>query len=77
MTDRTPSGLAERSYFFAHVMPQIQDMEELRVVLTVFYLLHQKQGLPRFVTYGELLSNSGLVAQMGEGGLRRALDSAV
>ncbi len=77
MTDRSLSGLAERSFFFAHVMPQIQDIGELRVVLSVFYLLHQKQGLPRFVTYGELLSNSALVAQMGEGGLRHALDSAV
>jgi DNA replication protein len=77
MTDRSPSGLAERSFFFAHVMPQIQDMGELRVVLSVFYLLHQKQGLPGFVTYGELLSNSALVAQMGEEGLRSALDSAV
>ncbi len=77
MTDRSLSGLAERSFFFAHVMPQIQDIGELRVVLSVFYLLHQKQGLPRFVTYGELLSNSALVAHMGEGGLRHALDSAV
>jgi DNA replication protein len=76
MTDRTPSGLAERSFFFAHVMPQIQDIGELRVVLSVYYLLHQKQELPRFVTYGELLSNSALVAQMGEEGFRRALASA-
>lgn len=77
MTSRPLSGLAEPNFFFAHVMPQIQDVAELRVILSVFYLLYQKQGLPRFVTYGELLSNSALVAQMGEEGLRGALDSAV
>lgn len=77
MTDRRASGLAEPDVFFAHVMPQIEDVAELKVVLSVFYLLYHKQGYPRFVTYSELLSNSTLVAEMGEEALGRALNSAV
>jgi DnaD/phage-associated family protein len=77
MTNSTLSGLAERSFFFARVMPQIEDVAELKVLLSIFYLLYHKPEYPRFVTYSELLSNSALVAEMGEQTLRRALDSAV
>jgi len=48
--------------FFAHIMPKIQDVAELKVILYIFYLLNHKQRYPRFVTRGELLS---LSAQMG------------
>jgi DNA replication protein len=77
MTDRRATVLATPDVFFSDVIPQIQDVAELKVVLSVFYLLYHKQGYPRFVTYSELLSNSALVAAMGEPALRRALNSAV
>lgn len=77
MTSRRLSGLASPDVFFAHVMPQIQDVAELKVILSVFFLLYQKQGSPRFVTHAELLSNSALVAEMGEEALRGALNWAV
>ena len=77
MTNKRLAGLAEPDVFFARVMPQIQDVAELRVILSVFYLLYQKQGSPRFVTYGELLSNSALAVELGEEALRCALSSAV
>ena len=63
--------------FFTQVMPQIQDMAELKVTIYIFYLLHRKQGYPCFVTYRELLSDSALMAGVEEGALRLALSSAV
>jgi len=63
--------------FFTQVVPQIQDIAELKVTLNIFYLLHYKQGYPCFVTYKELLSHSALMAEMDEEALRHALSSAV
>jgi DnaD/phage-associated family protein len=77
MTNKRLSGLSEPDIFFSHIMPRIQDVAELKVILSVFYLLHHKRGYPRFATYGELLSHSALVTEMSEEALRGALDSAV
>jgi DNA replication protein len=77
MTNRRLSGFLEPDVFLTHIVSQIQDAAELQVLVSVFYLLYHKQGCPRFVTYGELLSNSPLVTETGEEALRRALDSAV
>ena len=63
--------------FFTQVMPQIQDMAELKVTIYIFYLLHRKRGYPCLVTYRELLSDSALMAGVGEEALRLALSSAV
>jgi DnaD/phage-associated family protein len=64
------------SSFFTQVMPEIQDIIELKVALHVSYLIQQKQGHPCFITYNELLSQD-LMAGMDEGMLRQALNSAV
>jgi len=81
-------------FFFTQVMPQIQDIAELKVTLCIFYLLNHKSGRPHvprqvkrggrvgipsppFITYGELLSLSPLMAGMSEETLRRALSLAV
>jgi len=77
MTNRRLSGFREPGVFLTHIVSQIQDVAELKVLVSVFCLLYHKEGYPRFVTYGELLSNSPLVTEMGEEALRRALDSAV
>ncbi len=63
--------------FFAHVMPQIQDLAELKVTMYIFYLLSHKQGHPPFVTYGELLSQKALMTGIDEEMLRYALHLAV
>ena len=69
--------------FFTVVMPQIQDIAELKTALHIFWLLCSRRGYPRFVTYSELISDPVLASSIGgEGGwkqeeLRRALDLAV
>ncbi len=63
--------------FFTQVLPGIQDIVELKVTMYIFYLLHHRPGYPGFVTYGELLSDSELMAGMEEDALCHALDLAV
>jgi DnaD/phage-associated family protein len=63
--------------FFTRLVPQIQDIAELKVTLHIFYLLHHKQGYPCFVTFKELLSHSALMAEMDEEVLHHALSLAV
>ena len=64
--------------FFTHVMPKIQDLAELKVVLYVIHLILRKAGHPQFATYKELRTEvCRLSAELDEGTLRQALDSAV
>jgi DNA replication protein len=62
--------------FFTQAVPKIQDLAELKTVLSVAYLILQKQDHPQFVTYKELLSHK-LMAMMGKETLRQTLNSAV
>lgn len=41
--------------FFSAILPQIDDIAELKSTLYIFWLLYQKRGYPRYVTYRELL----------------------
>lgn len=50
--------------FFSHVLPRIEDPAELKVTLHVVWLLHNKKGDPRFVTWDELLSDQTLLASV-------------
>lgn len=50
--------------FFSHVLPRIDDLAELKVTLHVIWLLHNKKGHPRFVTWDELLSDQTLLASL-------------
>jgi len=68
--------------FFSAVLPQIDDLAELKVTLHVFWAVYQKRGDPRFVTYRELLGNPVLMKGLeGDGSpgelLQRSLDQAV
>jgi DNA replication protein len=64
--------------FFTGVMPRIQDLAELKTVLSVAYLILGKRDRPEFVTYKELKTAvSQLSVELTEETLRRALDSAV
>ena len=47
--------------FFSSLLPQINDMAELKTTLHVLGLLYRKKGYPRFVSYNELLGNNSLV----------------
>lgn len=69
--------------FFTRIMPEIEDMVELKTTLHIFWLLYHKRGYPRFVTFNELLSDMTLIsgikdeAKSPAQSLRQALNSAV
>jgi DNA replication protein len=47
--------------FFSEVLPQIDDLAELKVTLHIFWTLYQKRGYPRYVTYSDLLGDPVLM----------------
>ncbi len=67
---------------FGPLLEQIDDLAELKCVLRVIWLLHQKKG-PRFVTLNEVLADRTLSAALSQDGapdpdaVRRALGRAV
>lgn len=64
--------------FFSQLIPQIDDLAELKVMLHLFWVIYGRRGYPRFVTYGELLADRMLMKSMGDGDtLRHGLDRAV
>jgi len=68
--------------FFSEILPQVNDLAELKVTLHIFWVLYQKRGYPRFVTYGELTADPVLMRGIeGQGStpevLRQALNQAV
>jgi DnaD/phage-associated family protein len=68
--------------FFSTVLPQIDDVAELKVTLHVFWAVYQKRGYPRFVTYRELVGDPELTGGPGTEQaraeqLRRGLNLAV
>jgi DNA replication protein len=68
--------------FFSTLLPQIDDIAELKVTLHIFQTLYQKRGYPRFTSYQELLANKSLMSSLKEGKgppdvLRQALEAAV
>jgi len=68
--------------FFSVLLPQINDMVELKTTLYILGALYQKQGYPRFITFGELVSNRSLMSSLREAAkppdevLRQALEMA-
>jgi DNA replication protein len=69
--------------FISKILPQIEDIYELKVTLHVFRAVYGKRGYPRYVTLRDLLFDSGLVKSLGGKGeeskklLTDALDLAV
>jgi len=61
--------------FFGTLMPQINDMAELKTTLCVLAMLYRKQGHPRFVTCRELLGNTGLMRSLKAG--KKAADTVL
>jgi len=52
--------------FFSTLLPQINDITELKVTLHILGELYRKRGYPRFVTYRELIGNTSLVNSLRE-----------
>jgi DNA replication protein len=68
--------------FFSTVLPQIDDLSELKVTLYILWVVYLKKGYPRFVTYRELLSDPVLMKGLVNNGspsqlLQHGLDLAV
>ena len=40
--------------FFSEVLPAIEDGDELRLTLYMFWFLNRQQGYPRYMTLAEL-----------------------
>ncbi len=70
------------SLFFSALLPQIDDMAELKTTLYALVGLYRKRGYPRFVTYTELLGNVSLMSSLKrttespDKALRSALEKA-
>lgn len=70
------------NFFLGTILPQINDITELKTTLQVLAMLYRKRGYPRFVTYGELLGNASLMSSLRGGTkppdetLRQALEMA-
>src|SRR3990170_3462546 len=69
--------------FFSSLLPQIDNIAELKVTLHIFRSIYSKKGYLRFVTFGELLTDKSLMSGLvgGEktsaGVLHEALEMAV
>jgi len=50
--------------FFSSLLPQIDDMAELKTTLNIMATLYRKRGYPRFVTYNELLGMASLMSSL-------------
>jgi DnaD/phage-associated family protein len=70
------------NFFFSALLPQIDDIAELKTTLHIFWALYGKRGYPRFVTLGELLGNKSLMSSLKgansppDEALRHALETA-
>ena len=68
--------------FFSSLLPQINDINELKTTLHIFWIIYQKRGYPRFTSYGELSANKSLMSSLRgaqeppDRVLRKSLDAA-
>ena len=67
---------------FSSLLPQIDDIAELKTTLHIFEALYRKRGYPRFVTRHEMEGNPGLLSSLRGGDsppaevMRHALETA-
>ncbi len=70
------------NFFFSTLLPQINDMTELKTTLHIMAALYQKKGYPRFVSFSELQASKSLMGSFKEATeppdkvLRNALEMA-
>ena len=66
------------SLFFSALLPQMDNLTELKVVLHIFWVLEQRKSYPKFVTYQELLGDRILMKGIDQSEtLKDALELAV
>jgi DNA replication protein len=79
--DKTPSGGVQDKPFdgfparmdftsvpnivFSQLLAEINDIAELKALLSVIRAIYGKRGYPRFATYGELADNPALLTSLG------------
>ncbi|HLF09546.1 MAG TPA: DnaD domain protein [Dehalococcoidia bacterium] len=63
--------------FFRDLLPAITDLDELRATLLLFWALHQRRGVPRTVSEGELRRSGEALHLLDVQALERGLASAV
>jgi DnaD/phage-associated family protein len=68
--------------FINNLLPQIEDIGELKVTLYIMEALYNKKGYPRFVSFAELFANASLIsnfksAQDPKEELKKALQLAM
>ena len=63
--------------FFSELLPQIDDLPELKVTLHLFWLMQRKEGDVRFATLRELMEDEALLSALGEKGQKTALEEAL
>lgn len=69
--------------FFSELLPQIDDLAEMKIMLYAFWRLDQQEGSLRYLTYADFRTDKRLLAGLGSGeanalravedGLRRAV----
>jgi DNA replication protein len=59
--------------FFLDVLPAIQNMDELRVTLLLFWAVQQRRGMPRTVSETELRRNAEMLQLLNTEGLDQTL----
>ncbi|MFC1993873.1 DnaD domain-containing protein [Chloroflexota bacterium] len=68
--------------FFSGVLPEIDNLDEIKVTLHVFWAIYHKRGYPIFVSFRELLADAVLAKSLGGEGqpadrLQHGLERAV
>ena len=64
--------------FFSQLLPQINDIAELKTTFHIFWSLYRKRGYPKFITLHEMLGDKALMMGVGDGEtLRQGLERAV
>jgi DNA replication protein len=53
--------------FFSSLLAEIDNMAELKTTLHVIAALYKKKGYPRFISYSEMLGNTGLIRSLKAG----------
>ncbi len=64
--------------FFSQLLPEIDDIVELKVTIYLLHALYERKGYPRFITDRELVADKALMRGIGDqDALLRGLDRAV
>lgn len=63
--------------FFSDLLPEIDDLGELKVTLYALWFLERMEGKVRFLTVEDFTGEARLLKDLGEDGLKDALERAV